>query len=197
MSDPNPPGPELFVYIRIVLGMVVSLGIARLLAGVSRFIQQPGRHAVYGVHLVWTASMLLMLLHFWWWEFSLGQLRPWHFTTYLFIVAYAAVLFLMCTILYPDDLAGHVGYRAYFLTRRAGFFGLLAVGFAFDLFDTHLKGAVHWASLGAEYPWRIGICIALCLLAAIVANPRFHAVFSVAFLVYQISWILRRYPMLG
>src|SRR4029078_13399532 len=53
-------GAEGFPHIRIVMGMVVGLGVTRLLSGVARIIQHPSQYGLYPVHLAWTASVLLM-----------------------------------------------------------------------------------------------------------------------------------------
>jgi hypothetical protein len=62
---------DVFPHIRIVMGMVIGLGVTRLLSGVARIVQHPGQYRLYPVHLAWVASMLLLLVHFWWWEFIL------------------------------------------------------------------------------------------------------------------------------
>ena len=62
---------DIFPHIRIVMGMVIGLGVTRLLSGLARIVQHPGQYRLYPVHLAWVASMLLLLVHFWWWEFGL------------------------------------------------------------------------------------------------------------------------------
>lgn len=188
--------PNAFAHLRIVMSIVVSLGIARLLTGLARFVAHPGRTPTYWVHLLWVASMLLMLIHFWWWEFSLAQLAQWRFGTYAFVVGYAALYFFLCAILFPEDIKEYTGYRDYFLSRRGWFFGLLALAFLVDAADTLLKGSEHWRSQGVEFPIRIALYVPLCLLACWIRNARFHAAFAVLNLVYQASWILRHYDQL-
>ena len=177
--------------------MVVSLGIARVLSGVARFVQHPGRRRAYGVHLLWALSALLSLMHFWWWEFSLSHLQVWRFTTYFFVVGYAALYFLLCAVLFPDDLEEYQGYRDYFMSRRRWFFGLLATTYIVDVADTWIKGIEHLKAQGYEYPIKIVVCVLLCLLAARTANERFHIAFAVLSLAYQVSWILRLYDVIN
>jgi len=196
--DPTPSvDPAVFSHIRVVLSMVVSLGIARLLSGTAKFVQHPARQRVYWVHMLWALSLLLSMLHFWWWEFSLSQLPVWRFETYVFVVGYAALYYLICAILFPDDLAEYNGYKDYFMSRRRWFFGLLATTYVVDLGDTWIKGAEHFAARGYEYPIRNLSFVLLCLVAARTSNARFHTAFVVLSLVYQISWILRLYDVIG
>ena len=189
--------PNLFVHVRVVLGMVVSLGMARLLTGLAGFVQHPGRQKPDAIHLLWVLSTLLLLLHFWWWEFELAAVKGWTFGVYVVVLYYAVINFLLCALLFPTDLAEYAGYRDYFLSRRRWFFGLLAMGFLVDAVDTALKGATYVASLGQEYPLRLVTYLALCVVAAVVKDARFHLAFAAANLVYQVSFIVRRYDVLA
>ncbi|WP_234841668.1 hypothetical protein [Sinorhizobium meliloti] len=40
------PDPAIFSHIRVVMGMVISLSLARLLSGVALFVQHPGKTKV-------------------------------------------------------------------------------------------------------------------------------------------------------
>lgn len=189
--------PNLFAHVRVALGMVVGLGIARLLSGLARFVAHPGRQRVDPVHLLWVLSTLLTLLHFWWWQFALTHLPTWRFGVYAFVTAYAALCYLICAVLFPDDLDEYAGYGEYFLSRRRWFFGLLAVSFVFDAIDTWIKGPAHWQAQGLEYPLRIGVYLVLCTFAAVSASTRFQLAFAALSLAYQVSWILRLYDVLA
>ncbi|MCV3241414.1 hypothetical protein [Mesorhizobium sp. ZC-5] len=188
---PEPPAVDVFVHIRIVMGMVIGLGITRLLTGAARFVQHPGKDRIYIVHLGWVLSLLLMLVHFWWWEFGLSHLGEWTFQVYLFLIGYAILLFLMCTLLFPDNIAEYSGYEEFFISRRRWFFGLLAITFLFDLVDTLIKGRAHFEEFGLEYMIRTPAYVLLCLVAMQVSDRRFHLAFVAASLIYQISFIFR------
>lgn len=183
-------GADIYPHVRLVLGMVLSLSIARLLTGAARFIQHPNQR-VYPVHLAWAAFMLLYLIHFWWWEYRLAALPQWTFAIFFFVVSFAILLYLLCTLLFPDDLKEYKGYEDYFFSRRKWFFGLLALTFVFDVVDTWIKGAQRFSDLGIEYPIRNAVYIFGCLLAVRSENRRFHAGLITVMLVYQVSWILR------
>jgi hypothetical protein len=173
------------------MGMVVGLGVTRLLSGVARIIQHPKQYRLYPVHMAWVASLLLMLVHFWWWEFGLFAIADWTFGKYLFLIGYAVVLFLMCALLFPDSMQDYRGYEDFFYSRRVWFFGLLGLTYLLDIADTLLKGEAHFARFGNEYLIRTPVFVALCLAAIWTSSRRFHALFVAAALVYQVSWILR------
>lgn len=183
-------GPDIFPHVRLVLGMVLSLSIARLLSGAARFVQHPDQR-VYPAHLGWALFMLLYLIHFWWWEYRLAALPEWTFAIFFFVVSYSILLYLLCTLLFPDDLKEYGGYEDYFFSRRKWFFGLLALTFVFDIVDTWIKGDKHFSALTIEYPIRNALFVLACLVAIWSENRRFHAGLIVVVLVYQASFILR------
>ncbi len=185
------PVPELFPHVRIVMGMVVGLGITRLLLGLAGLVQHPHRAKLSAIHLLWVASMLLELVHFWWWEFALFQLEDWTFGVFFFLIVYTIVLFLQAALLFPDNLSEYDGYEDFFLKRRKWFFGLFAVNFAFDMIDTMIKGQAHWDKFGAEFYIQVPIGITMCLIAMWTTNRRFHLAFISIYLIYQVSWIFR------
>ncbi|WP_419695481.1 hypothetical protein ACN2CC_02540 [Mesorhizobium muleiense] len=191
MNQQLPYAHDMFPHIRIVMGMVIGLGVTRLLSGLARIVQHPGQYRLYSVHLAWVVSVLLMLVHFWWWEFGLFQIEAWTFGKYLFIIFYAVTLFLLCALLFPDQMLDYTSYEDFFYSRRAWFFGLLAATYLLDVIDTLLKGPEHFARFGVEYLFRTPVFVTLCVIAILVSDRRFHIAFVAAALVYQISFILR------
>jgi len=196
MEPSSPLAHDIFPHIRIVMGMVIGLGVTRLLSGLARIVQHPKQYPLYPVHLLWAASVLLMLVHFWWWQFGLFGIAHWTFGSYLFVLIYSVTLFMLCAFLFPESMAGYEGYEDFFYRRRGWFFGLLAATYLIDVIDTLLKGADHFARFGPEYLVRTPVLVLLCIAAASSGNRRFHAWFAVGVLVYQISWIIRLFDTL-
>jgi hypothetical protein len=164
---------DLYAHVRIMVGVVLSLGLAQLLRGVARLIQHPKKERLNWVHLSWVLFTFLYVVHFWCWEFWLRQLTDWNIAIYLFTIAYAVLIYLMCSILFPDSLADYDGYEDYFYSRRGWFFGLLIAVFALDLEDTLLKGRQYYLHLGIEYPIRAAVFIVVCAIAIFTRGPVF------------------------
>jgi len=189
--DAATDAPELFPHIRIVMGMVIGLGITRLLMGFAGIVQHPQRAKLYPTHLLWAGSLLLELIHFWWWEFALFTISEWTFGVYFFLIAYCIVLFLLAALLFPDRIDDYDGYEGFFLSRRKWFFGLFASTFVFDIIDTVIKGPQHLALFGFEYAVQVPIAIGLCVVAMFTTNRRYQLALVIVHIVYQISWIYR------
>ncbi|MCE0744199.1 hypothetical protein LWC05_09930 [Acetobacter sicerae] len=127
MTNAPLPSPEIFQHVRIIMGMVVGLSMTRLLNGLVRIIQHPGQTRIYPVHIGWVLTLLLMLMHFWWWEFWLVTLHSWTFEIYLFLIIYAIILFFLSAFLFPDSISDYTGYEDFFISRRKWFFSFFAL----------------------------------------------------------------------
>ena len=186
---------EFFPHVRIVMGMVIGLGITRLLMGVAGLVQHPKRASLSAIHLLWAFSILLELVFFWWWEFELYGLTEWSFGVFFFLIAYAVTLFLLAALLFPDRIDEYEGYEDFFLTRRHWFFGVFAATFLLDVVDTLIKGAPYFDNLGLGYLIQVPTGIALCLIAMRTADRRYHLALVIVHLAYQAYWITQLFTL--
>lgn len=187
----------MFEYVAVLTSIILGLGIAHLLQGTARLIQDPDEGRPYWVHLVWVLYMFLTSVFWWWWEFRLKDLAVWSFPVYVFVILFAVALYLLCSMLFPARLDRYDGFKGYFYSRRVWFFGLFIVFQLIDVGDTLLKGRAYFASLGTEYIVIRVVKIALCLVAMRTENEAFHGAFAVANVVQQIQWALRFYDTVG
>ncbi len=187
----------VFEYVSVFTSIIVGLAVAHLLQGVATIVQHPGRSRTYWIHLVWVTFMFFQAIFFWWWEFALESLQQWTLQVYLFVLFYAFIIYMLCALLFPQDLEGYSGYEDYFMSRRAWFFGLMAAYFLIDFWDTWMKGADYFASLGKEYVIVQAFIIAGSLVGIATPNRRFHAGFALLVLVYSVSWMFRSYDTIG
>jgi hypothetical protein len=191
--SPAQSNPELYLHIRVVISIIVGLCITTLLNGFARFVQHPKRAKISILHLGWAVSLLLWIIHFWWWEFRLALVTQWTFAIYFFIIFYAILFYFLCTLLFPSDLQDYSGYEEYFLSRRYWFFGILAATFVADIVDTNLKGSPYLHSLGVAYPIRIAVGLAVCSIALFTRSRRVQLALLTVSLLYQVFYILRLY----
>jgi hypothetical protein len=187
---------DLFLHVRVVIGTVLGLSIARLLAGLARFVQHPGRDKVYVVHLGWVVAILLLVVNFWWWEFALGRVEIVTFNLFVFVIFYASLFYFLCVLLFPDDMKEYAGFEDYFFSRRKWFFGILALIYLVDVVDTFIKGEAYLRGFGAEYLIATAIRVALCITAMATPNRVFHTGFVLATIAYEFIWIFRHYQTL-
>lgn len=182
---------DLFPHVRIVMGMIVGLGITRLLMTIAGLIQHPGRARMSLLHLLWVGSIMVEVVLFWWWEFALFKLQYWHFGITMFLIVYSINLFLLCALLSPDNIAEYDGFEDFFLKRRKWFFGLFAGTFALDTVDTIIKGAPYLDRFGIDYFIQVPIGLVLCVIAVRSTDRRVHLGIVLLHIAYQIYWISR------
>ena len=182
---------ELFPHVRIVMGMIVGLGITRLLMTVAGLIQHPHRARLSALHLLWIGSILVELVLFWWWQFALFRLEYWTFGITLFLILYAVTLFLLAALLSPDSVSEYDGYEDFFLKRRGWFFGLFAATFVLDTVDTLIKGEAYWNRFGLEYFIQVPLGLVLCAIAIRTTDRRIHLAAVLLHIAYQAYWISR------
>lgn len=182
---------EEFTHIKSVIGIILGLSLTHLIKGSVNFIQHPGRKKIYLTHCLWVLYVFLLIIHFWWWEFNLKLITEWYFGDYFFIICYILIFYILCALLYPDDLQGYEGYKDYYYSRKNWFFSVLAVSFIADVVDTYLKGDNYFLGNETEYIIRITTHIALCLLAIYSNNKKFHLILALLFIMYEISFIIR------
>ena len=185
--------PDLYTHVRVVISIIVGLCITTLLGGFARFVQHPRRERVSILHLGWASSLLLWIIHFWWWEFRLSMVQQWTFANYFFVILYAILFFFLCTLLFPSDLKDYAGYEDYFLSRRKWFFGFLAATFLADVIDTSLKGSAYLHSFGVEYPIRIVANLVICVIAMFTSNRRIQLTLLAVSFLYHLALIALLY----
>jgi len=188
---------EMFNYVMVLASVIIGLGITHLLMGVAGILQHPGREKVYWVHLAWVAATFLRAIFWWWFEFRLSKTAEWTFTLYVFVLAYAFLIYLWCALLFPRDLAGYDGFKDYFYSRRRWFFGLGLAAQVIDVADTLLKGLGHFRSLGPSYPFAIAAVSVLFLIAMFTRSERYHGAFAIFAVGYLIAYPWLVFDTLG
>jgi hypothetical protein len=127
---------DIYLHVRVLFTIILGLGVSRLLSG------HPKEYKVYGVHLLWALFIFLYLIHFWWWEYRLQVIQQWTFPLYFFLAMYAVVLYLLCVLLFPEEMGDYEGFKAYFYSRRQWIFSLMTILFVADIADTLIKTAL-------------------------------------------------------
>ena len=181
---------ELFEYVAVLTSIIIGLGMAQLLLGLTRLIQHPEQAKPYWIHICWVFYMFVYAVFWWWWEFQLGAVKEWTFGLYLFVIFYAFLVFIMCSLLFPTDFSGFEGFKGYFYAKRAWFFGAFCLAEVIGLLDIAIKGMEYFRGLGAQYWIAVTVAIAFSVTAIITRNEKFHAVFVMAAFSF-LNWIPR------
>lgn len=187
---------DFFNHIKTVISIILGLSIGCLLNGTVKFVQHPGRTKPYWVHLLWVFYLFLLMIHFWWWEYNLREVRLWTFTEYIFIVMYIILYFTLCQLLYPADVKDYGdNYKNYFLSRKKWFFILLIVVFFIDIFDTLIKGPEYLEKLMPVYAIRMISHISLCGIFAFIKTKKsiYYGAMVLFFILFELYFIFSKF----
>lgn len=177
---------DLFTHNRIILGMIIGLGMTRILMTFAYVIQNPQPKNRSSLHLLWLASIALELVIWWWWQLSLRYLPTWSFELVFFVTGYAMVIFMTAIMLAPDKMPEGESYADFFMRRRHWFFSFLGATLIFDAVDTIVKIVV----LNDPIDWnlfiQVPIGLPLCLLGWYSSNRIVQHVLVVGHIVHQV-----------
>lgn len=179
----------LFEYLGVLLSIVMGLGVTHLLSGASNVIHHRDTVRFYWVHMMWTVNVLIYILAIWWGMFWWRSLESWSFFQFLFIVLYAITLFLLSAMLYPRNFADDYDFKEHFLNNRRWFFSLFFLAWCIDIPETTLKAGSGLRDLPPLYFAFAGTMLVFSLTAVFTRSERFHAFFSVFWLVALISYL--------
>ena len=188
---------DLYSHVRVLFSIILGLGVSHILRGIARIVQHPKAYRVYWVHLVWALFLFLYLIHFWWWEFRLRQVGQWTFPLYFFIAIYATLMYLLCTLLFPEQMSDYRDFQDYFYSRKEWIFSFLALLFSLDVADTLIKGLPYFQTLGPVYCFRTLSLLVLSLLAIKIDNRKFQAAFAIFAVVCEVCFIVTAHLTLG
>jgi len=182
---------DQFEYVMVLVSIIVGLGIAHILLGISgiidRLSRKDGRLELSLAHAAWLGHCFLWLVMFWWWEYRLSMtVEEWSMGLYLFLIFYAVTIFLLQAVLVPRTWDGVTSLKEYFLERRVWFYSLLAFATILDVLDSYLTGGFQ-SILDTGY---IGMGISIATIPVVIigirtANMRTHNIMATIFLAWQ------------
>src|SRR5215470_19561036 len=114
-----------FNYLAVLISIILGLGIAQLLTGFGRWIEQHKAFRPFLPAMTWAGILLLLQVQTWWSLFELRLLPQWTFGHFVVVLLQPITLYLLAIVVLPDSRASVVDLRANYLAQRLWFFGLL------------------------------------------------------------------------
>jgi hypothetical protein len=159
-----------FKHVVVPIGVVIALGVARIVSAASHYIQHHQRVRFSLGHGLWCVILFLWFVGLWWivWGLRLVDTSLWSYFTLIFLLIGPCLMYLAATLLLPDMPAEgelDLGERMEALGRP--FFLSLAV------FLLWLAGSELWLlrEPSLVLPKRVFQGVALTLFALGVAFP--------------------------
>ncbi len=153
-----------FDFISVLISLIIGLGITNLPSGAGRAFYRRQKSPIDEVHMVLTASTLLILILNWWVIFSWRAETNWTFEKFLVLIVWMVSLFMLTIFLYPPDLSESEEHRDIWLQNRVGYYGAYVVMCLFDILQTAMRGGLfhpiwylpyvgHYALLSVPPAW--------------------------------------------
>lgn len=177
----------MFDYLAVLISVVLGLAVTHVLTGISRAID--GRHhaPLDWVQLFWAVNVLAYVLAVWWGMYWWKHLAVWTFQEFAFLTAYAIVLFLMASALFPAESRSD-RERATFERNRMWFFGLLLAAHLIDIPETTAKQVDGLRAVAMQYWFAAPAFIAIALIGLLTSRRKVHAILAPAWLAVMVIY---------
>ncbi len=129
----------VFEYLTVLISVVVGLSVTSFLTNVVRIIHVRDDVTISWVQLLWSVSILIWTIAFWWFTFVLAEQRQWTFPLFVFLLGYATLLFFLMALLFPEGIPSDHNYRSQFMRNRAWYFSVFLVFLCVDVVDYFIK----------------------------------------------------------
>ena len=188
----------VFEYLTILISVVIGLALTHLLTNLIRIIHNRDRVKPYWVHLLWSATIVLWTISFWWFTFSMSTVREWTLGLFAFVMVYAVLLYVLMALLFPEDIEDNQNYEQLYFQNQKWFFTTLTLFLVLDLFDfwIRLKTGLDIVTVG-PYAFFIGPLILLSGIAIFSKSRLFHAFFAVQAIVWVATFMVITLPVLS
>ena len=116
---------DAFNYLAVLISIILGLGIAQLLSGFGRWIEQRRSFQAFLPAMIWASILLLIHVQTWWSMFGLRFLTEWTFVRFAVVLLQPTTLYLLAIVALPSDRAPTQDLRTNYFGQRRWFFGLL------------------------------------------------------------------------
>ncbi|UCE85213.1 MAG: hypothetical protein JSU66_12800 [Deltaproteobacteria bacterium] len=130
MSDMTPTlDLGAFKHVVVPIGVVIALGVARIVTAISHYIQDRGRIRFSVTHAAWAGLLFLWFVGLWWisWGLRHVEAERWSYFTLIYLLVGPSLMYLATTLLLPDvPDGGELDLAARFESIGRAFFICLA-----------------------------------------------------------------------
>jgi len=110
----------LFEYVAVAASLLCSFAAARLMGGLTVAFDAERR---YWIHAAWVCSQLFGIAFGWWLFWSYREVE-WDFIRFLMSLSPLGILYVLATLIVPDDTRSVDSWRRYYFEIRTRFFAL-------------------------------------------------------------------------
>ncbi len=152
-----------FEFLAVLLSIVFGLALTQLLSGTVRLFYET---SIDDVRLLWSLTITMVLIVDWWGFFVWSDTEQWRFELYTFLMAWAALHYVLAATLYPKDFAARIEPEK----ELKVFFVVLLVFIVIDCVEAGLRDALFspWYFLPTMASWALAGMVALTVPRRVV-----------------------------
>ena len=178
----------MFAHLSVLISVILGLALTHLLRGLSKLIQKRDTVRPYWVHLVWTVNIVVYVLAIWWGMSGWNKLQTWTTELCFFLSAYAIVIFMVASQLFPAEFPDDMDFERYYYANTRWFFGILGTALLIDIPETLWKGIAHLRDVPPQYAYFLPALLLIAVISAISKNRRVHAVLCLVWLAMNAGY---------
>jgi hypothetical protein len=92
-----------FEYVSVLISIILGLGITLVLTGVAELIKRWKTINHFWPYLIWIILVFVLHLQEWWICYELKSVTSWSLPSFLFVISYPILLFILANLLFPTD----------------------------------------------------------------------------------------------
>jgi hypothetical protein len=117
-----------FEYVTVLISIILGLGITQIVTGIADVIHQWNRIKIYWPHALWIVLVFVMDIHEWWYTYELKKHEQWHLVSFLFLILYPILLFVLARILFPfGAMDTDLDFKVFYFSNYRKFFLMVSL----------------------------------------------------------------------
>jgi hypothetical protein len=134
-----------FEYITVLISIILGLGITQVVTGIADIIHQWEKMKLYWPHVLWILLVFAMHIHEWWHTYDLRDHESWYLTSFLFLILYPIMLFVLARILFPfGSLEAKTDFKVFYFHNYRKFFLMVAILVTLAILQDLLLESYSW-----------------------------------------------------
>lgn len=193
----NPSSISAFEYVTILISIILGLGITQVLSSIAEAIYHYKRVIFYFPHTIWVLVVLFFHIQEWFIIYGLKEYPVWKLPTFLFIILYPIVLYIIARLLFPivknDE---EINLKQYYIDNFQKIFYLFCISIVISILFN-----ISFLNLPAIQQALLTIPLAIFLVAAVSNTKKewvhktialiFLAVIIVTTIAEQNKWYVK------
>lgn len=177
-----------FEYVIVLISIIIGLGITLVLTGIAQLIREEPRVKFFYPYLVWIGLVFVLHIHEWWITYQLKSTVSWKLPTFLFIILYPILLFILANLLFPDSWEKYNrNMKQFYFTIYQKFFGCAILLVALSILQNILLSGL---PLSAQFVHLIVLATLVVMLIAKPVSVVAHTVVAVFLLLLLVASLI-------